>query len=571
MNLYQMMGVAGRLSDQQIAMAMRSGTLPEFVGMAELHMRNEMRGTPEPPPLRDELMARAMQPEGMNAGGLVRVHDTRPRPLGGERRYFGGFTNNLAGLPPALNTAITGSPGTTSPLVATDPGVSVASGAGEAGGWDGNPNSGPGRDGNPDSKPGTGNVVNDLSGFTSSMRDVIGYGPLAQTAMGFMAGGIPGAIAGGVAGMIGGLANVAGGRAVSAASEALGGRPTNATGTLGSISQALGFSGSSDGRAKGEMDPSIQGNAEVTGDFDKPSPSNVGASVSGAADGSAYGKEAGIDGGSKADFGGGGPDISGHESTPGIGTDPMGGGFGLAAGGAVQVGRNALARIFGSRLGRTGALVGAGGVGYALYPSDAQAPDAIPLPPPEPPGAPENRRPNAQAGGNDALPLPPPSPPGESRRDDPIVKDSQRNGLSPIDIALIQLGLGMMGSNRATPLAAMSEAANPALRTYVDLINAEERREDRAQQLRETREWRDRQEALSRERLGSQETLARERLNRTAGRATAAPRPRAGMTDEQWRLRIATERDPDVRQRLIEERAISRGAGEGDRLGMRTP
>lgn len=615
MNLMQMLGLAERLSDQQLTMASKSGSMPEFIALAELHRRNGMRDTQEPASLRDELMAKAEAP-GMAAGGLVRVHDTRPMPLGGERRYFSGFQpGDLGALPSSLRTAITGSPGTTSPLVASaDPAmVGQGSSQGGGGGWDGNPNSGPGRDGNPDSKPGTGNVVNDLSSFASGMRGVVGSGPLAQTAMGFLAGGIPGAIAGGALGMIGGTANVAGGRAVSAASEVLGGRPTNATGILGSISQALGLSDPSDGRAKGDMDPSIQGNADVTGGFDKPGPSNIGATVDGVTDGSGYGKGPGVtDGGDKAGWGGadaGGKsgDIGGFDGGQGPDSAPggkegdgsqdgggkEGGGWGggenfyaggpvdrYAVGGVVaQQAPSLLARVFRGRvLGPLG-LAGAGAYGAAHYGSSG-APDGQPerparpvqdQPQPAPARPAQARQGSGQAAPqNDDIPFPPPSPPGEGR-DRAMATDSQRKGLSPMDIAMIQIGLGMMGSNKRSPLEAMSQAAAPALRTYAELTNAEERRDDRAAERRDLREWREQQLSRFGEDRASREAVARERLNRTAGRAPAAPRPRADMTDEQWQVRIAAERDPAVRQRLIEARAASRGGGETDRLGMRTP
>jgi hypothetical protein len=105
---------------------------------------------------------------------------------------------------------------------------------------------------------------------------------------------------------------------------------------------------------------------------------------------------------------------------------------------------------------------------------------------------------------------------GERRRlqeaRDRLVANQERGGLTPMDIAIIQLGLGMMGSSRASPLAAMSDAAAPAINTYVNLTRSEQDREERRQRRADEMDYREAMLARYDADRASREQLQRERL-----------------------------------------------------------
>jgi hypothetical protein len=135
------------------------------------------------------------------------------------------------------------------------------------------------------------------------------------------------------------------------------------------------------------------------------------------------------------------------------------------------------------------------------------------------------------------LPPPPPEPPGEQQAQPQQQQQRQQpqeesRGMSPLQLAMIQAGLGMMSSSRKNPLAALGDQAKPAAETYLaadrtqtdDLRRRQEammRSQQHEEQMRRYDEDRQSREALTRE--GHQNQMAIAGM-RGAGRGGGTPR-----------------------------------------------
>lgn len=153
----------------------------------------------------------------------------------------------------------------------------------------------------------------------------------------------------------------------------------------------------------------------------------------------------------------------------------------------------------------------------------------------------------------------------------------RRGGLSAADLAMIQLGLGMMGSSRKQPLAALSDAATPAIRTYTEMARNE--RQDRDSQDRRMSELAYREDMLdryaedrrSREQIAGQSSEDRRAamLARAGGRGRGAGAATGARTEAELRrglARIAMDRNLTDEQRaasMARLRDVYSGGGGG--------
>jgi hypothetical protein len=146
---------------------------------------------------------------------------------------------------------------------------------------------------------------------------------------------------------------------------------------------------------------------------------------------------------------------------------------------------------------------------------------------------------------------------------------------------MIQIGLGMMGSSRRSPLAAMSDAAGPAIRTYTDLDRNERAAEESRDRRLSDLAWREAQlerygedrEERRRHNTATEETAA-QRLARTGGRGRGAgggASPRGTYSEEQWQRWIASgsEQSRPARQAAYDRAHGGSTAPANDPAGLR--
>lgn len=149
-------------------------------------------------------------------------------------------------------------------------------------------------------------------------------------------------------------------------------------------------------------------------------------------------------------------------------------------------------------------------------------------------------------------------------------------GLSPVQLALIQAGLGMMSSGARTPLAALGEAGGPAMATYLAATRTEtDDRRRRQESLRRDQQHADMmqrydQDRQSRERLaGITDSRARElallRASRGSGRQARIP-----LISETRARELAGEgtwsQMSDAQRRVFRETRSREAATEAERL-----
>ncbi|UMO76005.1 hypothetical protein [Planktothrix phage Pra-JY27] len=520
MDTSRIQSTLSRLSDGQLRTALQSGAAPEYLIAAELHRRKQLRDQPaEPAPLREELV------EGYADGGFL-----APRPVAAGYRHGALPEANFFSVRPMppFQPARDASP------------VGMALNAAPNGVVGGNSEGGGAR-GNAEGPPGarsTGSVAGDLTGFGSAAMNALG-GPAstAMTALGALTGGPAGAImAGAIGSMLAGVRSGPLGQSVSA------------RGVLSPTTQITGALTGSFDNLGGNPHDGYGGFADQPS-RDAVASMNEAISAGFGPEGVGWGGDAGS-GVSNENTTEGGESKDSTSGTPGgIGGDP-GGDNSYAVGGVIG----------GRGLRWLGGLLGLGGLGASAYhgwPREGDEEAVEPPAPTQPTEAPRTAPRRGSASGPAPEAAVPAQPEPVETRPDAAAPQGRRRGLDPVQIALIRAGIGMMGSDRRNPLAALADQIDPAMGAYLGA----ERIEADDQRRREEAARRDRQHAevmrrydldrISRERIAQANRIAVDR--RSAARGGRGAR----VTDTQLRA-FAEQRGLDFARMTPAQREVLR-------------
>jgi hypothetical protein len=635
-----LMSMISSMPDGSLARSLASGDLPQFLVASEMQRRKEARerSATAPPNVAQSLIMEAMQEqEGYADGGMVgtspllieRYHDNRPMPLGGEQQHFNlSQPQYLAPMPPPPIQQMPTVSRPAPPAQTADPvagAIGMASGSGYTGSSD------PTAEGPPGAAS-TGNFGQDLAGFAQAAGGFMGAGPLGNTAMAGLTGGlaaVPGALA---SAMVGRGLDAAASRGLAAIGNHFGlTSPDVAKGlveppstTLGMIGHMVGQAMTSyanedvtpGGEAKGDVD-GISPAADFGGDGSDPGTAADSANSNSTADGqSGLGNDGTGAGGAGMGAGAPGNDSDGDD--------------GLYAGGPIRMNEGGPVKAplvpdsawvpddegyydqimrglmdlpsdprgiedippedlvqdtglgslllwpFRSRLGRVAGVGGAAAGGYALLPSSREAaPSTTPPAGTQAQQAQQTQQVARPQGGGGSAPPAAPQPQRDARSTERSLmqreyeriarQGEERGGLSPLDMAMIHLGMRMMGSRQRTPLAAMSEGATPAMQTYIALDrNDTQARSDRDRRLADLA-YRDAMIGRYDDDRTSREAIAAEtralQLARAAGRGGGSGR--SGWTREQWERWINTPQDPSIREQRRQAAREFMGGGGG--------